>query len=227
MSWWKASALVVALSLTGCGGGDSGGGDEAGGESTVSTSAPTTADPTDDPTEDPGEPSPEPTDPEQPQTAQSKPAIKNAKLPVGGVPEFDDKGRACFAPAWGGSELPAGVTITAVDFALSNSSVLELGSHSCPQGPACGPGSPFGGADSCYLALTKVGNGSTVLTVRGDITCESEADCDKVRAEHLKGGSLTITVDDQVIVPPEETPSVETPAESPSEEAPSPSSSDG
>jgi hypothetical protein len=222
-----ASTVLLVLCL-GCSDGSGSSTDDAGGEQTGgdSTSAPVA-------TETTGEPSIEPTEPEQPQQPQSKPAIKNAKLPVGGQVEFDAKGRSCFAPGWNGGELPSGVQIKVLRYELTNTSVVRFGSGSCPDGPACVEGSAFGsGASSCYLVLEKVGPGDSVLNLFGDVTCESEALCSKVQSEYLQAGGLTITVEDEVVLPeespiPEEFP---TPEESPSPEespAPSPTGSDG
>jgi hypothetical protein len=223
----KASTILLVLCLVGCSDGSGNSTDDAGGEQTGgdSTSAPVTPETTD-------EPSIEPTDPEQPQAPQSKPAINTAKLPVGGTPEFDDKGRACFAPGWNGGELPAGVEITVEEYELTDTSVVRFGSGSCRDGPACVRGSSFGGgAESCYLVLQKVGPGETVLNIYGILKCASDDDCAKVRAEGKRAGGLTITIADEEVVTPEETPSPDetpSPEESPvPEETPSPTGSDG
>jgi hypothetical protein len=193
--WGKASTVLLVLCLAGCSGGtDEAGGDEPSGSTT--TTAPVETENTD-------EPSVEPTEPEKPQTEQNKPAIKNAKLPVGGQVEFDDEGKACFAPAWGSGELPAGVEIRAVKYELTDTSVVRFGGGSCPDGPKCVEGTQFGsGADSCYLQLEKAGTGQTVLNIYGDVSCASGDDCAKVQNEYLQAGGLTISVE-----APEESPS--------------------
>jgi hypothetical protein len=187
--WGKASTVLLVLCLAGCSGGnDEAGGDEPAGGSTT-TSAPVETENTD-------EPSVEPTEPEQPQTEQNKPSIKNATLPVGGQVEFDDEGKACFAPAWGSGELPAGVEILAVKYELTDTSVVKFGDGTCPDGPPCVEGTRFGGgAESCYLALDRAGPGQTVLNIYGDVTCASAADCTKVKNEYLQAGGLTIAVE--------------------------------
>ncbi|WP_143465406.1 hypothetical protein [Kribbella sp. ALI-6-A] len=224
--WREASTVLLVLCLVGCSDGSGSSADDAGSEQPPgdSTSAPVASETTD-------EPSVEPTEAEQPQPPQSKPAIKNAKLPVGGQVEFDAKGRSCFAPGWNGGELPSGVQIKVLRYELTDTSVVRFGSGSCPDGPACVEGSAFGsGATSCYLVLEKVGPGDSVLNLFGDVTCESEALCSKVQSDYLQAGGLTITVDGEV-VPPEESP---TPEESPSpeespvpDETPSPTGTDG
>jgi hypothetical protein len=196
MSQWastmtrRASTVLLVVCLAGCSGGNDtseAGGDDPGSDTT--TTAPVETENTD-------EPSVEPTDPEQPQTVQNKPAIKNAKLPVGGQIEFDDEGKACFAPAWGSGELPAGVEILAVRYELTDESVVRFGSGTCPDGPPCLKGTRFGsGVDSCYLALEKADPGQTVLNIYGDVSCKSEGDCSKVQNEYLQAGGLTITVE--------------------------------
>ncbi|MBB5833706.1 hypothetical protein [Kribbella italica] len=182
--------LLVALCLAGCSAGnDEAGGDEPAGGTTTTTTAPAETESTD-------EPSVEPTEPEKPQTEQNKPAIKNAKLPVGGQVEFDDEGKACFAPAWGSGELPSGVEILAVKYELTDTSVVKFGAGTCPEGPPCVEGTQFGsGAESCYLQLEKAGTGQTVLNIYGDVTCTSEDDCAKVQNDYLQAGGLTISVE--------------------------------
>jgi hypothetical protein len=218
--WGKASTILLVLALAGCGGGSSG--DDAAGDPTDATTTGTTVDPGS--TETTGEPSVEPTGPEQPQDPQVKPAIRNAKLPVGGQVEFDEQGKACFAPGWNGGELPSGVEIRIARYELTDTSVVRFGSGSCPDGPLCQEGSAFGGgANSCYLVLLQVAPGDTVLNIYGDLTCGSLDDCAEVVAEGKRGGGLTITVPEPET--PEPTPS---PEETPSPaESPSASSSDG
>lgn len=193
MSWWRrASTVLFVLCLAGCSAGNdetAGGGGDSGDSGDPGTNVPVPTDSTD-------EPSVEPTEPEQPQTAHNKPAIKNAKLPVGGQVEFDDEGKACFAPAWGSGELPDGTEILAVKYELTDPSVVKFGDGTCPDGPPCVEGTQFGsGAESCYLQLEKVGPGQTVLNIYGDVSCRSEVDCSKVQSEYLQAGGLTISVE--------------------------------
>ncbi|MEV6286579.1 hypothetical protein [Kribbella sp. NPDC051770] len=185
--WAKASTVLLVLCLAGCAGSSTEAGDD---DNSSGTSVPVQTESTD-------EPSVEPTEPEKPQPPENKPAIKNAKLPVGGQVEFDDEGKACFSPAWGSGELPSGVEIVAVRYELTDESVVRFGSGNCAEiGPPCVEGTQFGsGADSCYLALEKAGPGQTVLNVYADVTCDSDAVCSKVQSDYLQIGGLTISVE--------------------------------
>lgn len=215
--WRKALAIGLLAFVAGCsvaGCSDSGGGsDGTAGETPTASSAPQPEATT--------EPPVEPTEPEQPQSRQpNRPAINNAKLPIGGSPELGANGRGCVNPVWGSGELPAGVTITARRFEVSGDDVIEFFQAACDgQQPACGPGSLFSGdAPACYLGVRKTGSGVATVNVFGDITCPSEAVCEEVRKNFLgAGSSLTFDTTGGGEPPPTEETPTETPTDTPSD----------